>query len=86
MAGSKAIGVQPTAVWRPRMACGGKRSLQSGRPTKRAATNEHGYSRLKKAKSVASAQHLPNRRLATPHNLAECISRNASLGKTHSKK
>ena len=86
MAGSKAIGVQPTAVGRRRTACGGKRSLQSGRPTKRAATNEHGYSRLKKAKSVASAQHLPNRRLATPHNLAECISRNASLGKTHSKK
>ena len=69
------------------MACGGrKRSLQSGRPTKRAATNKNGYSRLKKAKYVASVQYLPTRRLATPHNLAECIRRNASLGKTHSRK
>ena len=59
MTGTRSIVVQPTAVARRRMACGGNRCLQTGRPTKYAATNEHGYTLLKKRKSVTSAQHLP---------------------------
>ena len=81
IAGTKRIGVQPTAIARRRMCCGGKNSLQSGRPTKRALTHEHGYS-----KSLASVQQLPSRRLLTPHNMSECVTRNVSLGKTHSTK
>ena len=86
IAGTKRIGVQPTAIARRRMCCGGKNSLQSGRPTKRALTHEHGYSRLKKSKSQASVQQLPSRRLPAPHNMSECVTRNVSLGKTHSTK
>ena len=86
MVGTKSIGVQPTAIARRRMACGGKRSLQTGRPTKYAATKEHGYTLLKKKKSVTSAQHLPTHHQLAPHNLAECVSRNVTLGKTHSRK
>ena len=49
-------------------------------------THEHRYSCLKKAKSEASAQRLPTTRLAAPHSVAECVSRNVNLGKTHSTK
>ena len=86
MARLKHIGVQPTATARRRMCCGGKRSLQTGCPTKHAASHEHGYSRLMKAKSETSAQRLPAKRLAAPHIVAECVSRYVNLGKTHSTK
>ena len=43
-------------------------------------------SRGVQAKSEASAQRLPTRRLAAPHSVAECVSRNVNLEKTHSTK
>ena len=64
----------------------GNRCIDIGRPTKQAITLEHGYSRLKKSKSVASVQQVSARRLPAPYNMAEFLSRNVSLGKTHSTK
>ena len=84
--GTRSIGIQPTAIARRRMACGGKRSLQTGRPTTYAAKKEHGYTLLKKKKSVSSGQHLPTHHQLAPHNLEECVSRNVTLGKTHCRK
>ena len=76
------IGVQPTSVARRVAKLGGRRSLTRGRPTKQAATQEHGY-----ARGSQSQSGLPKRaRVAAPHSLSHATTMCQSLGKTHSTK
>lgn len=74
---TKAIGVQPTSYARRKMACGGRRQLQSGRPPKRAYTNEHGYNKMPNSALMPQKRA----RIAAPHNLSESVAQNKSLGK-----
>ena len=77
------IGVQPTAVARRKAAMGGRRHLTSGRPTKRAAVAEHGYSRTR-TERVLGVHATKRSRVAAPHSLSHATSMNVALGKTHS--
>ena len=83
LAGIKRIGVQPTAVARrKRMAVGGRKSDQRGRPPKCKYTPEHGYSKpSQKNKSPLLPAVLPPKKQCAPHNLSECVTRKESLGK-----
>lgn len=76
---TKTIGVQPTAYVRRKTVCGGRHQMQSGRPPKRAFTSEHGYP---KALNSILMPHKKARN-AAPHNLAESVNQNKSLGKRH---
>lgn len=80
---SKTIGVQPTAISRRTFANGGKRGLSSGRPPKHLLGSEHQYAKSKKQKGLQQILNpQPMQRAnAAPHSLAECVSRNISLGK-----
>ena len=75
---NKAIGVQPTALARRSVKCYGRRVSGLGRPSKNVRSTEHGYGKLRSRTPTAG---LPNRKTAVPHSLAECVSRNSSLGK-----
>nr|XP_054755125.1 uncharacterized protein LOC129261103 [Lytechinus pictus] len=76
------IGVQPLSIARRKVKLGGRRSLTRGRPTKQAATQEHGY-----AKRSHSQSGIPKRaRVAAPHSLSHATTMCQSLGKTHSSK
>ena len=66
------IGVQPTAIARWRVPLGGRRCLDTGRPTKASYTTEHGYGTTKKPHKTA------------PYNLLQCVLANMALEKTHS--
>ncbi|XP_041476647.1 uncharacterized protein LOC121424873 isoform X1 [Lytechinus variegatus] len=83
------IGVQPTATARrrPHMGRGGKR-LHSGRPTKSSHVGEHAYANAHNQSAYTSAVlPVPRRkRNPAPHCLSHAVSRNKSLGKTHSAK
>ncbi|XP_072050227.1 uncharacterized protein [Amphiura filiformis] len=82
--GTTMIGVQPTAAARrqPHMGRGGSR-LGSGRPCKASHTTEHGYA---SQTMTASLLPIPRRKRPAPHSLSHCVSKNISLGKTHSTK
>ena len=75
---NKAIGVQPTALARRSVKCYGRAVCGLGRPAKNARSTEHGYGKLRSRTVTAG---LPTRKTAAPHCLAECVSRNSSLGK-----
>ncbi|KAJ8018274.1 hypothetical protein HOLleu_43823 [Holothuria leucospilota] len=79
---SQKIGVQPTSISRRKMAMGGKRRLNSGRPSKASYVVEHGYS---KKKNTSSFRCFSTNRQIAPHSLSHCVSSNVSLGRTHSK-
>lgn len=79
---SYSINVQPTAIARRVKKIGGRKNIITGRPPKSSFTAEHGYNKYK-----VNSQLMPKRRcLPAPHNLANCVGNNASLGATHSAK
>lgn len=80
------IGVQPTAIARRRVKIGGRRNLTSGRPTKQATVEEHGYAKGGQSSQSSQSSQLPRKkRAAAPHNLNHAVTMCHSLGKTHSK-
>ena len=82
LAGTRQIGVQPTATARrrPHMGRGG-RQIGSGRPP-RTMRREHAY-----ARHTATSALLPTpRHKKAPHSLGHCVTMNMSLGRTHSAK
>ncbi|KAJ8278540.1 hypothetical protein GJAV_G00088710 [Gymnothorax javanicus] len=85
--GLKRIGVQPTAIARRRkMALGGRKRIASGRRAKVSSVAEHGHRKeVAKRKGDFRSGVRPKKKMAAPCNLAECVSRNQSQGKTHSK-
>lgn len=73
------IGVQPTAISRRKVPCGGRNCIPSGRPPKRSFTSEHGY-----FKEMQKSTLLPKKqKKSAPHNITYCTNENISLGKTH---
>ncbi|XP_064622685.1 uncharacterized protein LOC135484914 [Lineus longissimus] len=90
IAGMKQIGVQPTAIARrKRASLGGRKCLSSGRLTKLSGVSEHGYTKQpekrKATLDIRGGILPPKKKPAAPHNISVCVSRNQSLGKTHSK-
>lgn len=79
LSSSKLIGVQPTALARRKVKCGGRLTNQTGRLPKQARTSEHGYSKCKQLSSL-----LPRKkaRSAASH-VTFCTEQNISLGKKH---
>lgn len=78
LSSSKQIGVQPTALDRRKVKCGGRLTNQTGGPPKQARTPEHGYSKCKQLSAL-----LPRKkaRSAAPHYVTFCTEQNISLGK-----
>lgn len=73
---AKSIGVQPTAISRRRVPCGGRKCIRSGRPPKRTFTPEHGY-----CKEVQKSTLLPKKqKKSAPHSITYCTNQNISLG------
>lgn len=76
------IGVQPTAVARRKTPVGGKRRASTGRPRKDSGAGDHeGYAVAPKVARPLCSQVVPSAR--APHDLAECVSRNVPVGRTH---
>ena len=85
LAGTRKIGVQPTATARrrPHMGRGG-RQIGSGRPSK-TTRSEHAYARHT-ATCTSALLPTPRHRKLAPHSLGHCVTMNMSLGRTHSAK
>ena len=81
MVGLKAIGVQPTALARRKMAVGGRKRCYLGRPLRSSFSAEHGYSL---PKNVDKRHVMPKPH--APHNLAAAVGNVQVLGGTHSAK
>lgn len=76
---AKSFGVQPTAINRRNVPCGGRKYIQSGRPPKRTLTPEHGYC-IEMQKSTL----LPKKqKKSAPYNIAYCTNQIISSGKMH---
>jgi len=83
LVGLKKIGVQPTAVARQKMPVGGRKRVHLGRPPIHARVAEPGYVDERHAIGL-NRQVWPKRKAA--HKLADAVSNNESLGRTHSAK